>query len=471
MLLSCWSKSIVQAELARYVIISGDTYLRALNRLPGRIPTRHGGIAWPILLGLVGFIPFLLTMGGIVGGASQGLQLLIGFDAVTNTALVALAVMALLGTGAYLRLERSMIALVMSFTLITLVCAVTMQFSDYAVSLPDLASGLRFDFPLEFAVLALAMYGFTGVNSSESASYTYWCIEKGWPSHIGADRNDPGWLDRARGWIRVLHTDVWATLIILTLATLPFYLLGAGVLHRSGAAPSGLDTIRTLSAMFTDVLGNWSLWLFGCGAFLIFFSTALSGIAAGGRFIPDYAIELGFLNRHRVNRRHWIRGYVLIVPVTSFILYLTFESPVLLVTHRRRHRRPLPAPAKRRHPVAAEPLPRPPGKPRRLGEGRPLGGIRLPVGDGRGGDLVRDSVSGLGAPNCRLKPPSTSVGQWRLGSPRSGAGARPSRGGPRAGCRRAGRGPSASAGLPSLRRRPARFATERVPHFDGVRRT
>ena len=200
-LLSCWSKSIVQAELARYVIISGDTYLRALNRLPGRIPTRRGGVAWPIILGLVGFIPFLLTMGGIVGGASQGLQLLIGFDPVTNTAIVALAVMALLGTGAYLRLERSMIALVMSFTVITLVCAVTMQFSDYAVSLPDLASGLRFDFPLEFAVLALAMYGFTGVNSSESASYTYWCIEKGWPSHIGADRNDPaGWTGRGAGF-------------------------------------------------------------------------------------------------------------------------------------------------------------------------------------------------------------------------------------------------------------------------------
>ena len=331
-LLSCWSKSIVQAELARYIVISGDTYLRALNRLPGRIRTPRGSIAWPIPLGLLGFVPSLLTMGGIVGGASQGLQVLIGYDIVTNTAIVALAVMAVLGTGAYLRFERSMIALVMSFTVITLICAISMQFSDYAVSLPDLASGLRFDFPLEFAVLALAMYGYTGVNSSESASYTYWCIEKGWPSRIGADRSDPGWLDRARGWIRVLHTDVWATLIVLTLATLPFYMLGAGVLHRSGATPSGLDTIRTLSAMFTDVLGGWSLWLFGCGAFFIFFSTALSGIAAGGRFVPDYLIELGLLDRHKVNRRNWIRGYVLIVPVTSFILYLTVQSPVLLVT-------------------------------------------------------------------------------------------------------------------------------------------
>ena len=30
-LFSCWSKSILQAELARYVILTGDTYLRAIQ--------------------------------------------------------------------------------------------------------------------------------------------------------------------------------------------------------------------------------------------------------------------------------------------------------------------------------------------------------------------------------------------------------------------------------------------------------
>ena len=41
-LFSCWSKSIVQAELARYVVLSGDTYLRALNRIPGKLPGPRG---------------------------------------------------------------------------------------------------------------------------------------------------------------------------------------------------------------------------------------------------------------------------------------------------------------------------------------------------------------------------------------------------------------------------------------------
>ena len=54
-LFSCWSKSILQAEMARYIVLSGDTYLRALNRIPGRIPGPRKDFAWPIGLGLLGF--------------------------------------------------------------------------------------------------------------------------------------------------------------------------------------------------------------------------------------------------------------------------------------------------------------------------------------------------------------------------------------------------------------------------------
>jgi tripartite ATP-independent transporter DctM subunit len=60
-LVACWSKSIVQAELARYIITSGDTYLRAVNRLPGRVVGPKGPVGWVIWLGLLAFIP------GIIG--------------------------------------------------------------------------------------------------------------------------------------------------------------------------------------------------------------------------------------------------------------------------------------------------------------------------------------------------------------------------------------------------------------------
>ena len=76
-LFSCWIKSLVQAELARYVVTTGDTYQRTLNRMPGKIPGPNGPIAWPIWLGLVGFIPGLITSGGIIGGAGQALGYLL----------------------------------------------------------------------------------------------------------------------------------------------------------------------------------------------------------------------------------------------------------------------------------------------------------------------------------------------------------------------------------------------------------
>ena len=47
----------------------------------------------------------------------------------------------------------------------------------------------------------------------------------------GLPRNDsPEWLDRARGWLRVMRLDVWVSLIVYTVATLAFYFLGAATL-------------------------------------------------------------------------------------------------------------------------------------------------------------------------------------------------------------------------------------------------
>ena len=162
-LFSCWIKSLIQAELARYVITTGDTYLRALNRLPGKLRFfNRERVAWPIWLGLVGFVPGILIGGGIIGGAGQALGLLLGpvVPAMTETwATVSAAalVMLILGTGAYMRLEKAMLVLVMSFTAATIVSALLMQTTEFRATGADILSGLTFDFPLEHAVLALGL--------------------------------------------------------------------------------------------------------------------------------------------------------------------------------------------------------------------------------------------------------------------------------------------------------------------------
>ncbi len=332
-LMSCWIKSLIQAELSRYIIVSGDTYLRALNRYPGKLWGPKGKVGWPIWLGLIAFIPGVLGLGGIMGGAGQALALLVpGVSSAWTTFIIAILTVAILNIGGYERFEKVLLGLVVGFTATTLVCAITMQFTEYQISWADVGSGFTFDLPIEYIGLALAVYGYTGVNSGETAAYTYWCIEKGYPTYIGSKEDDE-WVERAKGWIKVLQMDVWLTVVILTFATLPFYLLGAGVLHVIGETPNGLETISILSGMFTRTLGNWALWVFGTGALFILFSTTLSGIGAGARFIPDYLIELGFFSRQNLRaRRAWIRGYVSLMPLLGFALYLGFQNPVLLVT-------------------------------------------------------------------------------------------------------------------------------------------
>ena len=340
-LMSCWIKSLIQAELARYTIVTGDTYLRALNRLPGKLWGPKGKVGWPIWLGLIAFIPGVLGLGGIMGGAGQALSSLVpGVDSTWATLVIAILTVFILNVGSYQRFEKILLALVLGFTVTTLVCAITMQFTEYSVSWSDIRSGFTFDMPIEYLGLALAVYGYTGVNSGETAAYTYWCIEKGYPSFIGPRDGGDGtgkatdeWVASVKGWVKVLQMDVWLTVIILTCATLPFYLLGAGVLNVLGVVPAGLETISVLSDMFTRTLGPWAQGVFGIGALFILFSTTLSGIGAGGRFIPDYLIELGFFPRENLKTRQaWIRGYVSVMPVLGFLLYTSYQNPVVLVT-------------------------------------------------------------------------------------------------------------------------------------------
>ena len=333
-LFPCWVKSLIQAELARYVVTSGDTYLRALNRVPGSMPGPHGPVAWPVWLGLIGFIPGLLGAGGIIGGAGQALGLLLPdfIDGVWATGIAAIAVMLILWSGRYARLEKIMVALVIAFTFATIVSALLMQGTEFLTTAADLRSGFNFDFPLEYAVLALAMYGATGVAAGEIAAYTYWCVEKGYPSFVGGDRDAAGWTSRAKGWIRVVQTDVWVTLVILTCATLSFYFLGAGVLHRLEVLPQGAETIHVLSGMYTKTFGPWSYWLFSFGAFCILFSTVLSGIGAGSRSFPDLIVTFGFIDRQNpALRKKWITGYVIAMPIISTLIYVSYQQPIALV--------------------------------------------------------------------------------------------------------------------------------------------
>lgn len=339
--LSCWVKSLVQSEVARITITSGDTYLRAWNRIPGHFAR----LSWPIWVGIIGIIPGVMGLGGILSAGGLALTFLsktinsgLAWVPIINpmwaTLSIAVVTIGILAGGSYKWLERVMLVLVLGFTFTTLVCSIAMQFTDFSVSPMEVFAGFRFEFPVEFAVLALSAYGYTGVTAGDISTYSYWCIEKGYPSFVGAERKDPNWVPRTRGWMKVMQTDVILALVVLTFATIPYYVLGAGVLHPMGTRPEGNpdDVISALSNMFTQTLGPWAVWIFAFGAFFILFSTVLSAIGGGGRFIPDYFIEAKLFDRSQLRtRRAWTRGYVIVMPIFAFAMYMWLKNPVLLI--------------------------------------------------------------------------------------------------------------------------------------------
>ncbi len=329
-LFSCWSKSVLQAELGRCVISSGDTGLKALNHVPGKI----GGVSWIVLFWLLILIPSHLSGGGIYGGIGQAVhQAVPAIESKWWTLLLAALGVGIVLTGTYRLIEKLLTLMVVSFTLITLSCAVLLQFTEYALSWDNLRAGLSFDFPSFAIAMALAAFGATGVTANENIAYTYWCTEKGYARFAGPADSSDAWVQRARGWIRVLQTDVWLTLVVLTLATVPFYMLGAGVLHRLGQKPDGLETIAILSNMYTKTLGEWAFWLFMAGAFFVLFSTLVSGLGGSARIFADSMVVLGAIPKDDYRARlRVMRIFTVVSPTVMTLCYFVVQNPVWLLT-------------------------------------------------------------------------------------------------------------------------------------------
>ena len=288
-------------------------------------------------------IPLLLFINGgaILGGAGQALQLafpdLLGSGGSTKWGVIVAVVCAgLLIGGKYSALERMSLGLVSTFTLTTIVCTVLLQWTGFAVTPEDLRQGLDFSFPSPLGagvtLTALAMYAGTGVSWGEMCSYTYFCVEKGYARFTGANVPGPEWPLRARGWIRVMYTDVLVALVVYTVGTVCFYFLGAAILNRMQLNPDGPETLRTLGLVYTESLGSWAATLFVVGAFVVLFSTVLTGVAGFSRWIADTFCVLGFIDRaDYLGRLRVIRVLIIVTLGLYSFSYSLFENPPLML--------------------------------------------------------------------------------------------------------------------------------------------
>ncbi len=325
---SCAIKPVVQAELGRYTIASGLTGLEGFNRVPGP----RAGVSWLVWAWAITVIMTLLQVGGMYGGVAQVLHLAVPAVSVNVWVAICFGItLALLLGGGYDRIERFAIVKVGLFTLLTVFVAVVLVRRG-AMTSADVAAGFSFGLPAAGIATAVAVFGITGVGATELVMYPYWCIEKGYARFTGPHDGTSAWATRARGWIRVMHADILCSLVVYTLATIAFYLLGAGVLHRMGLVPASADMIPVLSRIYTETLGGWALWLFYVGAIVTLYGTIFASTAAHSRLFSDCARIAGAYARDdAASRRRWRQRFVVMLSVIPVAFYWFFEAPVQMV--------------------------------------------------------------------------------------------------------------------------------------------
>jgi Mn2+/Fe2+ NRAMP family transporter len=353
-LFSCVIKVFVQIELGRYAISSGQPTLTALHQLPGlRIGTQW--INWWWLVMMLGSI---FQLGAMAGSVGQALNLV--FPAVSEwlagvvreplpflaaaiakqpenpwAVLVAVAAALLLISGGYKRIEFITTILVAGVTLVTVVCVGLLPWYGY----PFRASEFREGFSLNVALVdgaaiaaAFATFGITGVGASELFAYPYWCLEKGYARFAGRRSDDPAWAQRARGWMRVMRLDAWVSMVVFTVATVAFYILGAVVLHRNQLIPEKSRMILDLSQMYESIFGDWTRLLFLVGVWAVLFKTLYVSSAGNSRLLADFLGLTGAVKYTDPSQRQkWIWRFCVALPLVGMVLYIPLGDPKVMV--------------------------------------------------------------------------------------------------------------------------------------------
>lgn len=254
-------------------------------------------------------------------------------------AAVTLLTMALLYRGRYGMIQNLSLVLVVMFTFITIGNVLALQGSKtFHISADQFVRGLSFGLPRAIGDInplatALMAFGIIGVGATELITYPYWCLEKGYAKFTGQRTSDEAWAERARGWMRVMHVDAFLSMVVYTVATLAFFLVGVAVLYREGRDPDGMRMVSTLATAYVPVFGDYARWLFLIGAFAVLYSTFLVATAGNARMWTDGLKLYGLLDPHNERAHHRsVTGFSMLIPVLCLISYWGGLNPVTAVS-------------------------------------------------------------------------------------------------------------------------------------------
>ncbi len=332
-IVSCAVKVAIQLEFGKQAIRTGETVFTSLNRLGGpRFGKQKAN--WSLWTWLVLWLVKPLQVGGILGGVAVILNMAFPTVSINWFALIVGIIVALMVfKGYYLFIEKASVVMIVLFTAFTVFAVFMLQKTAFAFTPGEVLDGLKFSLPAGTVGFAIAAFGLTGVGGDEIVAYGYWCTEKGYARYTGPYENTGEWRNRARGWIKVMNLDAILSMVVYTLVTAAFYLLGAAILYKRGEIPNGYGMIETLSKMYTDAYGPWVKGFFLFGSFIVLFSTLFSALAAWTRIFSDLFGQLRWIDFYNFKiRKRTVAILAWVFPVLWLIALLIFKSPVIMVT-------------------------------------------------------------------------------------------------------------------------------------------
>ena len=130
-----------------------------------------------------------------------------------------------------------------------------------------------------------------------------------------------------------MYIDAIFAMVVYTLVTVAFFLLGSALLYGKGDFNVGGKVfLEDLSNLYTATLGAWAEPFFYFGAFVVLFSTAFSALGAWTRQFADAFGRVGVLNfENYKSRKMWFGILAVVIPIVWALVHLLFEKPVWMI--------------------------------------------------------------------------------------------------------------------------------------------
>lgn len=329
-LASCLIKVAVQLEFGKNAILSGKPLMQEFNQLSGPV---FGKVNWAVWSTFLLSLLKILQLGGMLGSAAIVLNLIFPKIQISLWLIIlGISLGLLIFKNYYHLIEKASALMVFGFTLFTLASLFGLFYTPYGFSLEDVLSGLTFELPEKVLFVAIGAFGITGVASDEIIAYTYWCQEKGYAAFTGPNDGSESWKRRAKGWIKIMYLDAFLAMIIYTLVTAAFYLLGAAVLFGQKEIPDGNDLINFLATIYTQSLGPGARFGYLAGAFFALYSSVFATLAFWSRLFPDIFSQFGWIgNSDLEERKKWVGILAWVFPAIWVVTFLFVNLPGFMV--------------------------------------------------------------------------------------------------------------------------------------------